>query len=109
MTQLQINQAITSLETLLNTLKSIRVENQTSSVKSSPTPTMYSIEEVVNVSPYKSPTSIYRILDTLDLGPSWKKDIGVGKPRLYYSQETVDQILQYIEDRDNNRGVLVAI
>lgn len=94
---------ISNIEKLLNEFKS-----ETSAVQSS-TKTMYSIEEFVEVSPYKSPTSIYRILDKLELGPSWKKDVGVGKPRLFYSQETVNSVLNFIEERDNNRGTLIAI
>lgn len=109
MTQIQIDQAITDLENLVQIFKSFKAEEQSTSADNPATSTLYTIEEFVDVSPYKSPTSIYRILEKLDLGASFKKDIGTGKPRLYYSKETVEQVLQYIEDRDNNRGMLVAV
>jgi len=103
MENLKVQQLISNIEKLLSEFKS-----ETSSVKPSEK-TMYSIEEFVGISPYKSQTSVYRILEKLELGASWKKDIGIGKPRLFYSQETVDTVLNFIDERDNNRGTLVAI
>ena len=109
MTKAKIDQLIETTEELLQSLKSIKSEQTFEKVTSESTPTMYTIEEFTSFSPFKSQTSIYNILDTLDLGPNWKKDIGIGKPRYYYSQETVDTVLQFIKDRENNRGTLVAI
>tara|TARA_R110002167_G_scaffold362000_1_gene580822 strand:+ start:37 stop:348 length:312 start_codon:yes stop_codon:yes gene_type:complete len=103
MENVKIQELISNIENLLNEFKSTNT-SETSSEKSK-----YSIEEFVEVSPYKSATSIYRILEKLELGASWKKDIGVGKPRLFYSSETVNTVLNFIEYRDNNRGTLIAV
>ena len=99
----KVQELISNIEMLISELK-LNNFTETSTEKGK-----YSIEQFVEVSPYKSPTSIYRILDKLELGATWKKDVGIGKPRLFYSQETVDAVLNFIEERDSSRGNLIAI
>lgn len=103
MENFKVQQLVSNIEKLINEFKSDTTSVSTTNKE------MYSIEEFVEQSPYKSPTSIYRILDKLELGASWKKDVGVGKPRLFYSQETVNAVLSFIDERDNSRGTLIAI
>tara|TARA_B100000683_G_scaffold177492_1_gene170982 strand:+ start:319 stop:648 length:330 start_codon:yes stop_codon:yes gene_type:complete len=109
MAKVKIDQLIATTEQLLQALKTMKSEQTFKADTSVKTPKMYSIEEFTELTPYASQTSVYNILDKLELGPSWKKDLGVGKPRFFYSQETVDAVLKFIEDQENNRGVLVAI